>query len=414
MRSARYKRGLGRAACVCLVALAACGKKAEPEADVQAVKDPPPIEVAARMALRPGALAVAANGDIFVSIELPKENEPRMARIGADGTLRPFPNADWNRPLLDGAGDKDALVSVSGVDIDPGGVVWLLDRGRGGEADGAPASGRKLVGWRTDTDSLAGVFLLDDLSEPGSDLNDLAVDAKHDAIYITDGGLKNGATPAIIVVHRREGTGRRVLINDPRLRPEDLDLRVGGRVLEEQAPEGARPVRLGVSAIAVDPAYEWAYFSSVSGEAIYRAATPDLLNHTLSTFQIGARVQLYGVKALGDGLDVAPGGVIYSADVNSRSIGRTSPDGAYTPLVTDARLLWPRGVDAAPDGRVYASVAQLHKAPAWNGGIEAGAPPYYILRFDPPPLPPIETQTALRGGVAEGVGGASDDRPPAP
>jgi len=300
-----------------------------------------------------------------------------MTELRDGGELAPFPNAEWNRPLAGVETAGDVFVSVLGVQADPAGVVWMLDDG-----DQKPGS-RKLVGWDTQNDELAGVYLLEGLAGSASFLNDLAIDTKHRVVYIADTGdpFAPDPSPAILVVNLATGTGRRVVFEEARLEPEDVDAEIDGRALTTEGPDGPRPFRMGLNPITIDPANEWVYFGALNGEAIYRIATADLLNTTLSTFQLSSRVELYGVKPVSDGITIDGVGNVYVTDLNSNSIGVTQAAGTYRPIVTDKRLSWPNSLAFGPDDYVYATVAKLHLSAPFNGGEEDGAPPYYVLRF---------------------------------
>ena len=362
--------------------LAACSQDRD-DGGAGAPMEAPELEIVAALPTQPGNIAVGPKGRIVLSLRPSDPADPRVVELMPDGALRPFPNTDWNRPVSEAEDRREVLASVLGVQTAPNGVTWMLDNGFQGGVQGDGPAGAKLVGWNTASETLQGVFLLDGLTQPGSFLNDLAVDAKHKVVYIADSGQPGAIDPmtAIIVVNLQTGTGRRVLVGDARLAPENVDIVVEGKLVQVSGPDGPRPLRYGLNPITIDPDYEWVYFGAMSGEAVYRITTADLLNPTLSAFQIGSRVELYGVKPVSDGVTIDGAGNVYVTDINSNSIGVTAPDGAYRPLITDLRLKWPNSLAFGPDNNVYVTVSQMHLSAQFNGGEEESAPPYYVLRF---------------------------------
>jgi sugar lactone lactonase YvrE len=146
--------------------------------------------------------------------------------------------------------------------------------------------------------------------------------------------------------------------------------------------------RIGINPIAVDGEDAWLYYGPMSGTSLYRVRTSDLLDGDLSPEQLGAKVERYGDKPPSGGITVDEAGNVYVTDLSNRGVGVIRPGGDYELLVSDDELLdWPDGFATGPDDHVYAAVNRLYKAARLNAGVNASAPPYYVVRF--PALAPL-------------------------
>jgi sugar lactone lactonase YvrE len=335
----------------------------------------PQLEVVATMSEAPGNIAVTPDGRVIVSLHGIYEPSLRVVEVLGDDSLRPFPNARWNRPP---DGGEDRLDSVLGLRADRTGVVWLLDNGL---ATGALP---KIVAWNSRTDRLERILTVPpEVTSERPYLNDLAVDLDHGAIYIAD--PSRDRRPALIVVEIATGAARRLLENHPSVVAEDVSLVIDGRPLRVLLPDGGfREPRLGINPITVDAANEWVYYGPMSGRTLYRVRTRDLLDASLAPEALGDRVERYGDKPLSGGITIDDGGNVYVTDLAAKGVGVTSADGSYRLLFSDDELLdWPDGFATGPDGAIYVTVNRLHKSARLNAGVDESEPPYYVVRFKP-------------------------------
>jgi hypothetical protein len=105
--------------------------------------DDPDLEVAAQLRQAPGNITVTPDGQKIVSLHQFYKPAIRVAAVGEEGALEPFPNEEWSVGTDD---ETPRLDSVLGLQSMPAGAVWLLDNGM--RNDRTP----KLVGWDTRAD----------------------------------------------------------------------------------------------------------------------------------------------------------------------------------------------------------------------------------------------------------------------
>ena len=343
----------------------------------------PELEVAARLDDRPGNPALTPDGRLILSLHPFPYGEPspyHVVEVLEDGGTRPFPNEEWSTaPDERGVG----LSAVIGVQSDRRGVVWILDMG----GEGLPP---KLVAWDTRRDELHRVVTIPPhATVPNSFQQDLAIDEVRGAVFIADvgrGDLFGPSDPAIVAVDLHTGYAWRALESHPSLQPEEnVSVEIEGRTIRVENSQGElEEPKLGLDPIVIDPSNEWVYYGSIHGTSVYRVRAADLLDRSLSKEELSGRVERYGDKAPCDGISIDDAGNVYVTDLESNAVGMTTPDGAYRVLVSDdERLSWPDGFSFGPDGYLYVTVSQLHRAAAFNAGEEASQTPFEVLRFRP-------------------------------
>ena len=315
----------------------------------------------------PGNVAVTPEGRIIMSQHQFYGAPLRVVEVLDDGSVTPFPNEAWSsEPNSEGIG----LNTVLGLRSDENGVVWMLDRSDG---EGQPG---KIVGWDTENNELYQVIYIPQPIIPDSPfLNDLAVDLDHNAIYITD--TANGDDSALIIVDLTTGFSRRVLEGDVSTRPEDIPLIVDERIINL----AGEPAQIGVNPITVDPNNEWVYYAPMSSTSLYRIATEDLIDSSLSPEELSSRVERYGDKPICDGITIDNAGNIYITSITNNAIGVVDETGEYQILYQDDLLSWTDGMAFGADDYVYVTVSQLHNSPPLNNGNNDAEPPFYIVRF---------------------------------
>ena len=316
----------------------------------------------------PGNIAVTPKGRLIMSQHQFYGAPLRVVEIKSDGSVVPFPNRTWSsQPNDNGIG----LNTVLGLRSDENGVVWMLDRSSG---EGQPG---KIVGWDTVNDELYQViYLPQPIIADSPFLNDLAVDLDRNKIYITD--TASGKDSALIVVDLITGFSRRVLEGDVSTRPEDIPMIIDERTITVEG----EPAQIGANPITIDPKNEWVYYAPMSGTSLYRIATQDLVDESLSSEELASKVQRYGDKPICDGITVDGAGNVYITSITDRAIGVVEPNGEYRTLYQDDKLLsWTDGMAFSADNYVYVTVSQLQNSPPLNNGENDFEPPFYLVKF---------------------------------
>lgn len=316
----------------------------------------------------PGNIAIAPSGRLFMTLHAFYGEALRVVEVLPDGSTKPYPDERWSRlPEGDGPG----LYGVLGLNVDRNGVLWLLD---GAAEDHAG----RLVAWDTRAERLHRIiYLAKPVIGDAPFLNDLAIDLDHGAVYLAD--TASASTAALIVVDLATGRARRVLEGSPFTVPEDVDMVIDGKPVTL----GGEPARIGVNPITVDADNRWVYFGPMSGTAIYRVRTRDLLDESLDEASLRERVERYGEKPLSDGSTIDSAGNVYVTAITDDAIGVTRPDGRYEVLFQRDDLSWPDGFAVGADGMIYVTVNELHRSPALNGGVDATLGEFAIMRFEP-------------------------------
>ncbi len=310
----------------------------------------------------PGNIAVSQNGRVFMSNHFFYGPKNKIVEVLKSGEAVAYPNERFSQ----------SLNPVLGVVVDEKNILWMLETAAGREKSG------RLIGWDTEKKSLYKIIYLALPAVPeNSFLNDLAVDRKHEAVYITDTAQAHNS--GLIVVDLKTGEVRRVLSGSKFTRPENIDMTINGRVVTL----GKEAARIGVNPITIDSKNEWLYFAPMTGTKLYRLKTADLLDHYLTDAQLAQRVETYADKPISDGITIDDANNIYISDITNDAIGYIDADRKYHVLFKDSKKLsWVDGFAAGAGNRIFATVNELHKSSVLNNGKDISSGKYYIVDFD--------------------------------
>jgi len=312
----------------------------------------------------PGNIAIGPNGRIFLSIHGFYSKQIRVVELLKDRTTQAYPNKDWAYAAQ--TNKTGGLYGVLGLNVDENGILWMLD------VSGKEHAGR-LVGWNTNKEKLHKViYLAKPIIKENSFLNDLAIDTKHNVIYIADTGVGS-----IIIVDLKTGQARRVLDSAIETKAESVDMIINNRLVKL----GSEPARLGINPITIDHNNTFVYFGAMSGTSIYRIATEDLLNKNLSDNALTEKIERIGNKPISDGITIDNSGNIYVTSITENAIGVTRPTGHYETLFQQDELSWPDGMAVGLDDYIYVTINELHRSPVLNGGKDATQGLFKIVRF---------------------------------
>lgn len=308
-------------------------------------------------------VAVSPQGRIFVNFpRWEKDVEISVAELMPDGSLKPYPNAEWNawrnlKPLS----PRDHFICVQSVTVDPQGALWIVDPAAPGNEFNIDA-GPKLLRVDLGTDKVTQVINFGrDTVPQGSYLNDVRVSPDGRWAYLTDSGVRG----ALLVVDLRTGKPRRVLDGHPSTQVES------GVVVHADGHDLRRPDNRGpqfaADGIALDPRGQFLYWQALTGKTLYRINTNFLNNPRLPANRLAAAVERVGVTNIADGLWMDRKGKLYVTSPEDNSLKMRMPDGTMQVVVQDDRLRWPDSLAEGPDGSIYVTsshiqdMAQFHE-----------------------------------------------------
>ena len=321
-------------------------------------------------------VAVSPQGRIFVNFPRWEQDvEISVAELMKDGSLKPYPNAEWNawrnlKPLSNG----DHFVCVQSVTVDPQGFLWILDPAAPGNEfnlDGGP----KLVKVDLGSDKVVQVIRFGrDTIPQGSYLNDVRVSPDGRWAYITDSGVRG----ALLVVDLRTGKPRRVLDGHPSTQVEP------GVIVHADRQELRRPdkreVKFSADGIALDRQGRFLYWQALTGRTLYRLPTSILTDPTVAPAQLAAAVTKVGTTGVADGLWMDGKGNIWVTSPEEDALKLRAPDGMMQTVVQDKRLRWPDSLAEGPDGSIYVTSSQIQDMAQWHEKGSTRTQPYALWK----------------------------------
>lgn len=321
-------------------------------------------------------ITMSGQGRIFVNFPRWVGN-PRysVAELMSDGSLRPYPDEEWNRW---GGGVADAgrhFVCVQSVYADNKGFLWILDPASPG-LKGVIRGGAKLVKVDLSSNKVAQVINFDEtIATHDSYLNDVRVDTLVETAYITDSG-----TGAIVVVDLDTGLSRRLLSDHPSTKAEPgFILNVGG--MELRGEDGKVP-RIHADGIALDPERKFLYYHALTGKTLYRIDTKYLRDATLLPAEVAGHVEKLGETGPVDGMEMDRNYNLYVTSLEDNTIKRYRVyDGSIVRIVGNDLIQWPDSMCISPDKYLYFTASQINRMPRFNDGVDKRTPPYRIFRI---------------------------------
>ncbi|MCJ2050121.1 SMP-30/gluconolactonase/LRE family protein [Methylobacterium sp. J-070] len=373
-----------------LLALAARGAQAAPSPAPQPPVTRPvgPLElaIAAAAPSTPTGLAIAGNGRMFVMMPRFTGAEPvTLGEVMPDGTVKPYPDAEANRP--DRSAPQASLFHVPNAVFDRDDTLWVLDAGLP-DGKGTPVpGGAKIVAIDIAQDRIRRSIPLGAGVMPHSSLNDLRVDRRDGRAlaYITDQGQTGQG--AILVVDLDGGRVVRRLADHASTRSEDgLVKFVERRPVMERRKEDAgdappKSPKGGANGIALSPDGARLYYAPLMSRRLYAVETAALRDPNASEADVAASVRDLGEKGMTGGLIADSRDRVYLSLQEHNAVGRRLPDGTIEVIAADDRLIWADTFWITPDRWLYISAAQVNRRPEYNGGQDLQQPPYAILRM---------------------------------
>jgi sugar lactone lactonase YvrE len=327
------------------------------------------LQQAAQFEHQVTGVTVSERGRIFVNFPRWTEDSPvSVAEVMKDGSLRPYPDEQWNawrnvrRDELD---PSDHWVCVQSVVANGRGSVWVVDPAAPA-VDGVVPGGPKLVRIDLGTDRVAQVIQFgQDVAIPGSYLNDVRFSKDGNHAFLTDAGQRG----ALVVVDLASGKARRVLDGHPSTQPEKgVVVTTDGKAL--RYPDG-RKVLFAADSIALSSDDAYLYWKPLTGNTLYRIRTAALTGSGLAGKDVSSLVQSYGKVGPTDGFWIGRGtDTLYITSIQDNAIKARNlaqgPDGRLRTVLQDPRLRWPDTFSQGPDGSLYVTTSRIQDSAFFN------------------------------------------------
>lgn len=322
-------------------------------------------------------IAVSKQGRIFVNFpRWDKDPLYSVAEVMPDGSLRPYPDAGWNRWGMDEANHPEAhFVCVQSVYVDDDDFLWILDPASPA-FKGVVSGGVKLLKVNLATDLVERVIPFDDSVAPTSSyLNDVRIDPAEDVAYITDSGAG-----AILVVDLASGKSRRLLADHPSTKSEPGYVPViDGKELRNES--GQAP-KIHADGIAVDAEGEYLYYHALVARTLYRIKTSYLKDARFTEPQLAAHVEKVAETGAVDGMLMDENDNLYLTALEENAIKRYLIDSdTFEMVVQDGLIQWPDSMSISPDGYLYFTASQINRMPRFNYGVDNRILPYRFFKI---------------------------------
>ncbi|SDL93397.1 Major royal jelly protein [Catalinimonas alkaloidigena] len=315
-------------------------------------------------------VTVTADHRIFVCFpRLEGDTGMRIGEVLPDGHIVPYPNAAWNNWQA-GAATDETFVRTNSLRIGPDGLLWGVDTGtpRMGAAP-LPGPAAKLVAIDPRTDQVVRILPLAAVSTATSFIDDLRL--WDNTIFLTDAGA-----PALIVLDKTTGQGRRVLENHVST-TDQLPIRAEGKIMKD---ERGNEVRIHADQLEISPDGQWLYFQPASGP-LWRVETKYLCDAAMDEKALAAQISLFYQTPSTGGTAIDAAGNLYVSDVNRRRILRITPEGATSVVVQDKRLLWCDALWIDHEGYLWMPTGQLNRLAPFQKGVNKVQRPVVIYKM---------------------------------
>lgn len=343
------------------------------------INDPPALlqwlrgegyyEVVAQTPKQPTGVTISKTGRIFVCfprwIDYPW---PSVGEIAKDGSVTPYPNVDMNVwDEMPGDSARHHFVCIHTLYTDADDKLWILDPASPGQK-GVVEGGAKLIRVNLASNQVERVYHFDaDIAPLKSYLNKLRFCEGY--AFITDSNLG-----AIVALNLTTGKARRLLENHSSTKSEaDTTLVI------DDVSYSFNPVH--VDGIALDPAHRFIYYKALTGRTLYRIPVTVLIDESLSSDELGKRVEIVAVTEPTGGIEFDTNGNLYMTAVEEDAIKLLRPDGSFRFFARATNFIWPDTIAVSKDGYLIFTASQLHLMPAHNGGVDKRSAPYNVFRL---------------------------------
>lgn len=328
------------------------------------------MEVVADLPYPPGNIAVADNGDVYLTLHPEASPKINVAKL-VDGEAQAFPNVQWQP----GGTEPHAFNEVLSVRIDQQQQLWVLDNGKHG------LNNVRLFAFDLATGEMKKRFTFSRAEFAlGSHANDFQISNDGNFIIISDASVfaKN---PSLVIYDVKNDSARRVLEQHESVLAGKFEPVVQGR---KMTLFGLFTVNPGVDGLVLDANNDFLYYASISADQLYRVSYKALIDNELSSAELAAQVEAVGAKTMTDGMAMDAEGNVYLSDLEHSAIVRRTPEGTLETLLKSASIRWPDGFSNGPNGQLYFTCSSLHQVIGLSADDIAQKGPYQIYRFVPP------------------------------
>lgn len=321
-------------------------------------------------------ISVSKAGRLFVNF--PRWSDHYLyavAEVSQDGSLKPFPNKDWNQWNLKPDTVADHFVCVQSVVVDGSDALWVLDAAAPLLGPAIP-NGPKMVRIDLKTNQVSRVIPFGpDVAKPDTYLNDVRFDLQRNTAYITDSG--HGG---LIIVELKTGKAHRALDGDPSVMTEPgVGVSVDGKPLLQFG----KPPQFRVDSLELSKDGQYVYYKAITADTLYRVKTDVLRDSTAPVNKVSAAVEKVAKAFPTDGLWMDGKGTLYLSDLTHNAVAQMPPGGSIHIVVQDSRLQWPDTFTEGPDGYIYVSASHINDGPSFNQGKSVRKQPYGVFKFKP-------------------------------
>lgn len=292
----------------------------------------------------------------------------RIGEVKKDGKIIPYPNLNWNNWKPGDQVDKK-IVRANSLRIGPDGNLWIVDTGAPKMGDRALAGASKLIVVNVHTNKVIRTIVLDGVMKPNSFIDDLRIHGSF--IYLTDAG-----EPALIILNKTTGKGRRVLQGDQSV-TDAVPLIAEGQVMRTQ---DGKEVHIHADQLEVSPNGKYLYFQPVSGP-MSRIETQYLQDEKMSSQQLAARVTQWAKTPTTGGTAIDAAGNLYVSDIAQSRIIKIDTKGKITTVIKDERLIWSDALWIDQQGYLWMPVGQLNRLAPFQNGTSTVKFPVHIYKL---------------------------------
>lgn len=302
------------------------------------------IEVATFKGQQVTGVSVSHSGRIFANFPRWRETvEYSVVENKSNTENTPYPDKRWNGWHLGENVEDSLFLAVQSVVSDQN-DLYVLDT-RNALWKGVIDAPRIFV-FDLQNDSLKDILILSDGSyKPNSYMNDLRVDHRTNAIYMTDSN-----EPALVVYDLKTRQSKRVLDKHYSTTAEMDHLMFGKKKW------GSKPVNS--DGIALNTHNNRLYYHSLTGYTLYSVSTVALCHG--SSDEIESSVIKEAVTPAPDGMIFDANDNLYMADLENNKIVYLSANGKINTLCEGEKVKW-ADTFSIYDGYLYYTNSRIHE-----------------------------------------------------